>query len=104
MARQKRLTCTVGMINWKKRKPRFRHILGVLLIDCYRLNIIFHGKLKWLSRKIEKVRMGSCKKPKHFFPDPQKYYFLILVKLFYILEENSDPYFWRQYSNQVDKT
>jgi hypothetical protein len=27
MARQKRLTCTVGMMNWKKRKPRFRHIL-----------------------------------------------------------------------------
>jgi hypothetical protein len=36
MARQKRLTCTVGMINWKKRKPRFRHILH----PAFRINIV----------------------------------------------------------------
>ncbi len=36
MARQKRLTCTVGMMNWKKRKPKFRHILH----PGFRINIV----------------------------------------------------------------
>ena len=27
IARQKRLTCMVGMMNWKMRNPRLRHIL-----------------------------------------------------------------------------